>query len=180
MFLQSLMTSTDTGPTSRCTLLMSFLHARRHRRPPTLFIGPIPIGSFRIPSPSSLRLARRNVRNSSDYSTVRPRRILHCLAVSDSSSTDLGQQSSLSYMRMVARILLRAGTFHFLHRLHGSLISYTQHIGARSTSGRTDLYPATLVICTLQSTPIPHSAGNRRRDTMPWNPVPLCRQSEIQ
>jgi len=71
MFLQGSMTSSDTGPMSRCTLLMSFLHARRHRRPPTPFIGPIPIGFLRIPSPSNLRLARRNVRNSSDYSMVR-------------------------------------------------------------------------------------------------------------
>jgi len=32
------------------------------------------------------------------------------------------------------------------------LILHMQHIGARSTSGRTDLYPMTSAICTLQST----------------------------
>ena len=57
------MTSADTGPTSRRTLLMSFLHARPHRRPPTPFIDRISI-FFRIHSASNLRLAKRNVRNS--------------------------------------------------------------------------------------------------------------------
>ena len=69
--LQGLMTSSDTGPTSRCTLLMSFSRPRRDRRLPMPFIGRIRIGFFRIPSPSNLRLARRNVRNSLDSSMVR-------------------------------------------------------------------------------------------------------------
>jgi len=144
MFLQGSMTCTDTGPLSRCTLLMSFLHVRRHRRPPTLFIGPIPIGFLRIPSQEECQQLIRLLNGAAS--------ILHCLAVSDSSSTDPGQQSGLSYTRMVARILLRVGAFFFLHRLHGSLILYMQHVDARSTSGRTNLYPATSVICTPQST----------------------------
>ena len=75
------------------------------------FIGPIPIGFLRIPSPSSLCLARRNVRNSSGSLTVHPYTVLPFLI--HSSSTDPGQQSSLSYTRMVAQILLRVGMFCF-------------------------------------------------------------------
>ena len=125
MFLQGLMTSSDTGPMSRCTLLMSFLHAHRHRRLPTPFIGPIPIGSFCIPSPSSLCLARRNVRNSSDSSMVRSE-FYTILSFSVSSSTDPGQQSSLSYKHMVARILLRVSVFYFCINCTESL-SYLVH-----------------------------------------------------
>jgi len=82
--------------------------------------------------------------------------ILHYLVISDSSSTDPGQQSGLLYTHMVARILLRLGAFFFCIDCTESLvfILYTQHIGARSTSGCTDLYPATSVVYTLQSTSI--------------------------
>jgi len=65
MFLQGSMTCTDTGPMSRCTLLMSFLHpvdtGGRRRSSLVLYRS----ASF-VPSPSSLCLAKRNVRNSSD------------------------------------------------------------------------------------------------------------------
>jgi len=54
--------------------------------------------------------------------------ILHCLAISDSSFPDPGQESGHSYMCMVARILIRVGTFHFLHRLQGiPVLSCTLH-----------------------------------------------------
>jgi len=178
---QGSMTSSDTGPMLRCTPLMSFLHARRHKRLPTPFIGRIPIGFLCIPSPSSLRLARRNVRNSSDYSMVRPRYILHCLAVSDSSSTDPGQQSSLSYMRMVTRILLRVGMFCFC-------IDCTEVLSCtRSTLAPGPLQAAQTPTprhqpyahCKAHTDPA-HGAGNCRWRTMPRDPVSLRRQSEIQ
>jgi len=152
VFLQGSMTSSDTGPTSRCTLLMSFLHARRHRRPPTPFIGPIPIGFLRIPSPSSLRLARRNVRNSSDYSMVRrsfyivlPFLIVSLQILASNLVFHTRAWSRESYYESVCSVFASTARKSYL-------VHYTQHIGARSTSGRTDPYPVTSVICTLLST----------------------------
>jgi len=106
---------------------------------------------------------------------------LHCLAVSDSSSTDPDQQSGLSYTLVVARILLRVGAFCFC------IDSVEVLSCTRSTLAPSPLQAAqtstpqhqSYAHCKAHANP-PHSAGNRRRDTMPRDPVPLRRQSEIQ
>ena len=71
----------------------------------------------------------------------------------------------------------------FLHWLNGIPRLYLVHSilvpgplqAAKTSTPRHQSYAH----CKAHADP-PHSAGNRRRDTMPRDPIPLCRQSEIQ